>query len=335
MKTKASEDQIHYVVKKIEEVGAKAHLSKGKYKTIIGAIGDREQIVKLPFKAYPGVEDVLPISKPYKLVSREFKPEDTIIDVGGVKIGGSYFAVMAGPCSIESEEQVMRSAEVVKKAGAQILRGGAYKPRTSPYSFQGLGEKGLKMMAKAREVTGMPIVTEVLDTRDVATVAKYADILQIGARNMQNFTLLTEVGKLKKPILLKKAFSCTIEETLMSAEYILKGGNTKVIICERGLRSFESATRNTLDISAIPIIKSLSHLPVIVDPSHATGKRDLIKPLGLAALAAGADGLMIEVHPAPEEALCDGPQSVTSTQFDDCMKSIISMAKYLGLKGIG
>lgn len=332
MKTGASEDEIQYVIKKIEEIGAKAHLSKGKYKTVIGCIGDREQIVKLPFKAYPGVEDVLPISKPYKLVSREFQVEDSEFDVSGVRIGGSNFTVMAGPCSIESEDQVLKTAKIVKEAGASILRGGAYKPRTSPYSFQGLGEDGLKMMARAREETGLPIVTEVLDTRHVDTVAKYADILQIGARNMQNFNLLTEVGRIKKPVLLKKSFSCTIEEALMAAEYIVKGGNTKVIICERGIRTFESYTRNTLDISAVPLLRNLSHLPVIVDPSHATGRRELIEPLCLAALAAGANGVIVEVHPNPEQALCDGPQSLTTNQFQEMMEQLIALAKFLGQK---
>ena len=330
MKNKATEEEIKHVIEKIEEVGAVAHPSYGKYKTVIGAIGDREQITSVPFKAMPGVEDVVPISKPYKLVSREFKSEDTKFKVGDAEIGGNNFTVIAGPCSVETQEQVSEAAKAVKKSGALLLRGGAYKPRTSPYSFQGLGEEGLEILKKAKKETGLPIVTEVMDTRDVDVVAENADVMQIGARNMQNFQLLTEVGKTKKPVLLKKGFGNTVEDLLMAAEYVVKAGNEKIILCERGIRTFEKATRNTLDISSIPLLRQLSHLPVIVDPSHATGRRELIEPLSLASIAAGAQGLLIEVHPNPEAALCDGPQSIAAKQFDELMKKIIELAKFMG-----
>ncbi len=333
MKSKATEDEIKHIVGKIEEAGAKAHLSQGKYKTIIGAIGDITLIDRDVLKGFGGVEDVVPISKPYKLVSLEFKREPTEIKVGDTVIGGDNFTVMAGPCSIENEKQAFEAAKVVKKAGAHILRGGAFKPRTSPYSFQGLGEEGLKILKNISDETGLPVVTEVLDPRDADLVAEHADILQIGARNMQNFVLLTEAGATKKPILLKKSFSCTIEELFMAAEYILKTGNEKVILCERGIRTFENYTRNTLDLSAVPLIKSLSHLPIIVDPSHATGKRELIEPLSLAAMTVGAHGIIVEMHPFPEEALCHGPQSVTSVQFEEMMGKIKNLAKFLGKQG--
>ena len=333
MKSKATEDEIKHIVGKIEEAGAKAHLSQGKYKTVIGAIGDITLIDRDVLKGFGGVEDVVSISKPYKLVSLEFKREPTEIKVGDAVIGGDNFTVMAGPCSIENEKQTFEAARIVKKAGAQILRGGAYKPRTSPYSFQGLGEEGLKILKNVSDETGLPVVTEVLDPRDADLVAEHADILQIGARNMQNFILLTEAGATKKPILLKKSFSCTIEELFMAAEYILKTGNEKVILCERGIRTFENYTRNTLDLSAVPLIKSLSHLPIIVDPSHATGKRELIEPLSLAAMMAGAHGIIVEMHPFPEDALCDGPQSVTSVQFEEMMDKIKNLAKFLGKQG--
>lgn len=333
MKNQATEEQVKHVIAKIEEAGAKAHLSKGKYKTVIGAIGDTEQIDRDALKGFAGVENVVPISKPYKLVSLEFKTEPTEIKVGDCIIGGSNFTVIAGPCSVETEEQVLTTAKIVKQGGAKMLRGGAFKPRTSPYSFQGLGAEGLKILQMASKETGLPVVTEVLDPRDVELVASSVDVLQIGARNMQNFTLLTEAGATRKPILLKKSFSCTIEELFMAAEYVIKTGNEKIILCERGIRSFEPYTRNTLDLSAVPLIKTLSHLPIIVDPSHATGRRELIEPLSLGALAVGAHGIMVEVHPSPEEALCDGPQSVTSTQFLEMMKKIKSMAQFLGRWG--
>lgn len=332
MKEGATQEQIEHIVEKLRSVGAEAHLSKGKYKTVIGAIGDRDAIIQLPLGAFPGVDTVLPILKPFKLVSREFRQEDTIVTVGNARFGGDVFSVIAGPCSVESEEQTMQAARAVKAAGAAALRGGAFKPRSSPYSFQGLGEDGLKILAAARDETGLPIVTEVLDVRDAELVAEYSDVLQIGARNMQNFLLLTEIGKVGKPVLLKRAFSSTIEELLMAAEYVVKQGNTDVILCERGIRTFETYTRNTLDMAAVPLCKQLSHLPIIVDPSHATGKRELIEPLSLASAAAGADGLMIEVHPNPEEALCDGPQSLTPADFAALMEKLLPVVTAVGKK---
>jgi 3-deoxy-7-phosphoheptulonate synthase len=315
MKPDATEEQIQHVVSRLESVGAKAHVSKGEIVTIIGAIGDREQISSLPLDAMAGVDKIMPILKPYKLASRQAHPEDTVVQVRDRAVGGKIFALIAGPCSVESEQQYMTAARQAKDAGASMLRGGAFKPRTSPYSFQGMGEDGLKIMAAAREETGLPIVTELMDPRDVEVVLKYADVIQIGTRNMQNFQLLSEVGKVERPVLLKRGMSATIEELLMAAEYVLKEGNSDVILCERGIRTFETATRFTLDISAIPIIKKQSHLPIIVDPSHSAGKRELVLPLSLASVAVGADGLIVETHPAPEEALCDGSQSLPSAEF--------------------
>ncbi|MEW6188874.1 MAG: 3-deoxy-7-phosphoheptulonate synthase, partial [Actinomycetota bacterium] len=306
--------------------------SRGKFRTVILVIGDVEQAATLPLTVYPGVEKVMRVLKPYKLVNREVKPEDTVVKLKDAVIGGGYFTVIAGPCSVETEEQVLTTAKAVKRAGASILRGGAFKPRTSPYSFQGLGKEGLKILAEARRETGLPVVTEVMDTRDVDLVADYADMLQIGARNMQNFLLLKAVGAAPKPVLLKKGFSNTIDEFLMAAEYIMRAGNENVVLCERGIRTFETYTRNTLDLSAVPVIKDLSHLPVVVDPSHATGRSDLIEPLSLAALAVGADGIMVEVHPHPEEALCDGSQSLTFDAFNNMMRKIKPLAKILGKK---
>lgn len=328
MKQGAKEEEIQHVVDKLSEFGLEAHISKGKYRTVIGVIGDEEKIMELPLTAYPGVEKVMPVMKPYKLVSREFKAEDTVIKVRNSIIGPPYFAVIAGPCSVESEEQIVSIAKAVKEKGATFLRGGAFKPRTSPYSFQGLGKKGLELLAKARELTGLPVVTEVMDVRDVEIVAEYADVLQIGARNMQNFLLLTEVGKQDKPVLLKRGFSNTIEEWLMAAEYIAKAGNDQVILCERGIRTFEKYTRNTLDISAVPLAKELTHLPVIVDPSHASGRQDLIEPLSLASLAAGADGIIVEVHINPEEALSDGAQSITPEVFGKIVNKLKALAPH-------
>lgn len=315
MKPDATDEQIRHVAERIGSIGARAHVSQGEFVTIIGAIGDDAVISNLPLEAMPGVDKVMPILKPYKLVSRQLHPEDTVIDVMGKAMGGSAFAIIAGPCSVESEQQYMSAARQAKAAGASMLRGGAYKPRTSPYSFQGMGEDGLRIMAAAREETGLPIVTELMDPRDVETVLKYADVIQIGTRNMANFNLLSEVGKVERPILLKRGMSATVEELLMAAEYILKEGNQDVILCERGIRTFETSTRFTLDLSAIPVIKKSSHLPVVVDPSHATGKRDLVLPMSLASVAVGADGLIVEMHPEPEEALCDGSQSLTSDEF--------------------
>lgn len=331
MRESATQSDIDHIVEKLHAVGAEAHISQGKVKTVIGVIGDKEAIWSLPLEAYSGVESVIPILKPFKLVSKEFRPEPLVIDINGVKIGEGHFTVMAGPCAVESREQVMSSAVAAKNAGAKILRGGAYKPRSSPYSFQGLGKEGLEILAEARAETGLPIVTEVLDVRDIDLVEEYADIVQIGARNMQNFLLLTELGRINKPVLLKRSFMATIEELLMAAEYIAKSGNPNIILCERGVRTFEKYTRNTLDISAVPIIKHLSHLPVIIDPSHAAGKPELVQPLCAAGLAAGAHGAIVEIHPNPEEALCDGPQSLTFKDFDMVMKSLIPIAQAIGV----
>lgn len=332
MREGATEEQVEHVIDRLEKAGLGAHLSRGQFKTVIGVIGEREAISKVPLEALPGVESIIPIQKPYKFVSREFQSDDTVIDVGGHLIGGGTFAVIAGPCSVESEAQMKLSAAKVKESGATFLRGGAFKPRTSPYSFQGLGESGLKMLAAARAETGLPIVTELLDVRDVDVLCEYADVIQIGTRNMQNFVLLLEAGRTGKPIVLKRGFGNTIDELLMAAEYVVKGGSRQIILCERGIRTFEKATRNTLDLSMIPIVKKLSHLPVIVDPSHATGKKELVAPMSLAALAAGADGVMIEVHPNPEEAWCDGPQALDLPAFADLMATIKPIAAVLGKK---
>lgn len=326
----ATQADIDHIVEKLRTVGAEAHISQGEIKTVIGVIGDKEAIRTLPLEAFHGVESVIAILKPFKLVSREFRSEDLIINAGGVSIGGSTFTVMAGPCAVESREQVMQSAKAAKAAGARVLRGGAFKPRTSPYSFQGLGKEGLEILAEARSETGLPIVTEVLDVRDLDLVVEYSDIIQVGARNMQNFLLLTELGRAGKPVLLKRSFMATIEELLMAAEYIAKSGNPNIILCERGVRTFETYTRNTMDISAIPVVRELSHLPIIVDPSHAAGKPELVKPLCAAALAAGAHGAIIEIHPNPEEALCDGPQSLTFDAFSDLMASLKPIAQAVG-----
>ncbi|HZD61052.1 MAG TPA: 3-deoxy-7-phosphoheptulonate synthase [Anaerolineae bacterium] len=330
MREGASEQQVEHVVQRIKDAGAEVHLSKGQFRTVIGVIGDKESIAALPLEGFKGVENVIKILKPYKFVSREFRHEPTLVTIGDVVIGEGYFNVMAGPCSVESREQMFSTAEAVKAAGGTVLRGGAFKPRTSPYSFQGMGVEGLKLLDEARKEYGLPIVTEVMDVRHLGVVAEYADIIQIGARNAQNFLLLKEVGMTRKPVLLKRGLGNTVEETLMAAEYIVKGGNTNIIICERGIRTFETYTRNTLDISAIPLIKQLSHLPVIVDPSHAAGKRSLVEPLTLAGLAAGADGAMIEVHPDPENALCDGQQSLTFKHFESVMDKVRSAAEAFG-----
>lgn len=332
MKPDATEEQISHVVDKLKKQGFGIHLSKGAERTVIGAIGDKSTLQLETIQMLPGVSEIVPIRKPYKLVSREFKAEDTVVKIGGkISIGGkSKLAVIAGPCSVEGRAEIMEVADAVKKAGAAALRGGAFKPRTSPYSFQGMGEEGLKLLKEAREKTGLPVVTEALDTRDVALVAKYADVIQIGARNMQNFTLLREVGKAGKPVLLKRGAGSTIEELLMSAEYILSEGNRDVILCERGIRTLETYTRNTLDLAAVPVIKKLSHLPVVVDPSHGTGKWDLVSPMALAAVAAGADGLIIEVHPHPDEAFSDGPQSLKPDTFTALMAELKTVAAAVG-----
>lgn len=322
MEAKATEPQIEYVMRRLVDLGFKTHLSRGTERIVIGAIGDRRSISLETLSCLPGVLDVVPIRRPFKLVSREMKPDPTTIAFPNTTVGVDL-QVIAGPCSVESREQILEVAHRVKAAGATMLRGGAFKPRTSPYAFQGLGETALEYLAEAREATGLPIVTEVMDTDQIELIASYADILQIGARNMQNFSLLRKVGKTNKPILLKRGPAATIEEFLMSAEYILSEGNQQVILCERGIRTIETDfTRNTLDISAIPVIKNLSHLPIIVDPSHGTGRAYLIAPMSKAAIAAGADGLMIEVHPHPEEALSDGPQSLDLPTFDALMSSL-------------
>ena len=326
----ATKKQIDHLIEKVKKLGLKPMVSRGVERTIIGVIGEEDVLRVQPLEAFPGVEKVMPILKPYKLVSREFKSENSIVDVEGVKIGGKKIVVMAGPCSVENLEMLMDVGKKVKKSGANILRGGAFKPRSSPYSFQGLGEEGLKFLRDVKKETGMKIVTEVMDTRDVGMVEKYTDILQVGARNMQNFNLLKEVGLSKKPVLLKRGMSATIKEFLMSAEYILAAGNFNCILCERGIRTFEDATRFTLDLNAIPLIKQLSHLPVIVDPSHGTGKWDLVSPMAKAAIAAGADGLMIEVHTNPEEAYSDGEQSLVPYRFDAMMKELKAVAKAVG-----
>ena len=321
---------VEQVIQKVKELGFTPHISKGTERTIIGVIGENPIRTREIFEAMFIVESVTPISKPYKLVSREFKGKDTVVKVKDVKIGGKKVVIIAGPCSVEGREILVEIAQKVKEAGASLLRGGAFKPRTSPYSFQGLGKEGLKYLAEASKATGLPVVTEAMDPRQVELVSQYADVIQIGARNMQNFDLLKEVGKSDKPVLLKRGMASTIKELLMSAEYILSRGNENVILCERGIRTFEDATRFTLDLSAVPLIKRLSHLPVIVDPSHGTGKRELIRPMSRAAIAAGGDGLMIEVHPRPEKALSDGFQSIVPDEFQQVVKEVSLVAKAVG-----
>ncbi|MBI5025433.1 MAG: 3-deoxy-7-phosphoheptulonate synthase [Nitrospirae bacterium] len=333
LKPSATEEDLRHIIKKLESKGFKANISKGTERTVIGVIGDTSKITEEEEEALEvmaGVEKVMRILKPFKLASRDFKPEDTTIEVAGRVIGGKKIHVIAGPCAVENRTILLRIAEEVKAAGATFIRGGAFKPRTSPYSFQGLGEEGLKYLAEAREKTGLPVVTELMDPRDIDVVIKYADIIQIGARNMQNFRLLTEVGSYNKPVLLKRGLSATIKELLMSAEYIMAKGNSSVILCERGIRTFETATRNTLDLSAVPVLKGLTHLPVVVDPSHGVGKWDLVAPMARASIAAGADGLLIEVHTNPEEALSDGEQSLKPKAFKNLMEELRAIAKAIG-----
>ena len=331
LRPSATQKEIDHIVEKLEGLGLKSHISRGKERVIIGAIGDDRVLSNLPLSVFPGVEQVLPILSPYKLVSREFREEDSVVQVAdGIHVGGNRIHVMAGPCAVEKEDLLLQIAQEVKAAGATILRGGAFKPRTSPYSFQGLEEEGLDMLVEARKKTGLPIVTEVLDPRDIALVSEKADILQIGTRNMQNFRLLTEVGQCDKPVLLKRGLSATVKEFLLSAEYIVSRGNNKVILCERGIRTFETSTRNTLDLSAIPVIKKLSHLPIIIDPSHATGKWELVAAMAKAGVAVGADGIMIEVHINPEEALCDGEESLKPAKFKALMEDLRKIAKAVG-----
>ncbi|MEN6356182.1 MAG: 3-deoxy-7-phosphoheptulonate synthase [Armatimonadota bacterium] len=329
----ATDGDLDELLKNLKDRGYGVHLSKGVEKTIVGVIGAHDEVKpmiaeQLSSLAY--VEGVIPILKPYKIVGKDFHPDKTIISVRGVDIGGQKVVVMAGPCSIETEEQTLEVAKAVKASGATILRGGAFKPSTSPYSFHGLGEDALKMLAAAREVTGMPIITEVMDARDIELVSKYADILQIGTRNMTNYSLLQELGNVKKPVMLKRGMASTIEEWLQAAEYIASSGNDDIILCERGIRTFETYTRNTFDVSAIPALLGLTHLPIVADPSHGTGKFNLVSPVAKAAVAAGADGLMIEVHPHPEKALKDGPQSLTPTNFDKLMSEMAAVARAVG-----
>ncbi len=332
MKKGSGDPELNGVLQKITQSGLTGHVSKGIERTVVGVVGQTFPELRDMLELLPGVEEVIPISKPYKLSSREFQHEDTVIQVGDVTIGGDTLTIIAGPCAVESEKQVLDTARAVKAAGASILRGGAFKPSTSPYQFRGLGKEGLEILALARAETGMPLITEVLTPGDVELVARYADILQIGARNMQNFTLLDEVGKTKKPVMLKRGMSATIQEWLLSAEYILSQGNRQVMLCERGIRTFETYTRNTMDISSIPVVKKLSHLPIIGDPSHGTGKWYLVQPLALAAVAAGADGLMIEVHPNPDQALKDGAQSLTFDNFRQLMAQLTPLASALNKK---
>ena len=332
MKGGCTKEEINTVVCRIEEYGLKAHISQGVEHTIIGILGQIFPELQDRMEWLPGVEAVIPISKPYKLASREFHPQNTVVKINDITIGGDEIVVIAGPCAVETEEQLLTTALAVKAIGANILRGGAFKPSTSPYHFRGLGEEGLKLLAKVRKETGMPVITEVMTPEDVELVAGYADILQIGARNMQNFILLDEVGKTRKPVMLKRGISATIQEWLLAAEYILAQGNDQVILCERGIRTFETHTRNTMDVSSIPIIKKVSHLPIIADPSHATGKWYLVTPVSLAAVAAGADGLMIEVHPDPDSALKDGAQSLTFDNFGKLMSQLIPIAQAIGRK---
>ncbi len=330
MKAGASMKETSAVLKAIEDNGLKPHMSKGEETTVIGVIGDERKVDAAHFSTLPGVERVIPILKPFKLASRDFQSKDTVVKVNGVSIGAGHFTVMAGPCAVESLEQTVETAKRVKKAGAVILRGGAFKPRSSPYSFQGLGKKGLEILAAARKETGLAVVTEVMSVEDVPLVGEYADILQVGARNMQNFNLLDACGRQPKPVLLKRGMMSTIEELLLSAEYILSRGNRGVILCERGIRTFEKYTRNTLDISAVPVVKKLSHLPIVLDPSHAAGVRDYVSALAKASVAAGADGMIIEVHPQPEKALCDGQESLTPDEFEALMGEIRPIAKAVG-----
>ncbi|MFN4245631.1 MAG: 3-deoxy-7-phosphoheptulonate synthase [Brevinematia bacterium] len=332
LKKEATERDIEHIIEKIKEHGLEPHISRGVEKIVIGVVGDDNKLINVPIESFDNVEQVIRVTKPYKLASRDFHPQNTIIDIGTVKIGSDELAIIAGPCSVETPEQITYIAKEVKKYGANILRGGAFKPRTSPYSFQGLGKEGLELLKLAKEQTGLPIITEVLDTRDVELVAEYADILQVGTRNAQNFALLKELGKIKKPVLLKRGLAMKADEWVMSAEYIMSGGNYNVILCERGIRTFETSTRNTLDINIIPVMKEKTHLPIIIDPSHATGKSKYVSDMALAAIAAGADGVMIEVHNDPENAWSDGDQSITPVQFGKVMEKIKLIAQIIGRK---
>src|SRR5919206_897175 len=330
MSAHATPDEVEHVVARLEEAGCHALVTPGKEATVIGAIGERELLATLPLEGFAGVEQVLPILKPYKLVSREISPDPTVIAVRGRRIGDGYFGFVAGPCTVENREQTVVTARAVAEAGCTMLRGGAFKPRTSPYTFQGLGQEGLEILRDARAETGLPLVTELMDPRHVEAVVEATDVIQIGARNMSNFSLLSEVGRAPKPVLLKRGLSSTVEDLLMAAEYIVKEGNSEVILCERGIKTFETATRFTLDIGAIPVLKQGTPLPVIVDPSPPAGRRDLVLPLARAAVAAGADGIIVEVHPRPEEALCDGPQQIPAAEFEDFAAEIRALCSLMG-----
>jgi 3-deoxy-7-phosphoheptulonate synthase len=331
MKEGATQAEVDAVIRRVESVGAHAHVSAGELVTVIGAIGDREHVANLGLEGAPGVDHLVPILKPYKLASLQYRRgERTVLEIDGRRIGGEHFATIAGPCTVESREVLLDAARSVRDAGAQFLRGGAYKPRTSPYSFQGLGEAGLRLLAEAKAETGLPIVTELMDVRDLEPVLEVADVVQLGARNMQNYTLLTEVGRAGKPVLLKRGLSATLEELLMAAEYILKEGNEQVMLCERGIRTYEPSYRFTLDLMAVPVLRELTHLPIVIDPSHAAGKRSLVEPLSLAAAAAGADGVIVEVHPSPEEAVCDGPQALYADDFAAYLRKLEAAAELAG-----
>ena len=331
MKEGATEDQVDAVVKRVESVGCSAHVSRGELLTVIGAIGDRDRVAGLGLEGAAGVDHLVPILKPYKLASAQFrKGERTVIEVDGRKLGGDHFGLIAGPCTVESREQTLEVAQCVAENGAAMLRGGAYKPRTSPYSFQGLGVEGLRLLQEAKEETGLPIVTEVMDARDIEDVVEVADVIQIGARNMQNYPLLSEIGRAGLPVLLKRGLAATLDELLMAAEYVLKEGNSDVMLCERGIRTFETAYRFTLDLMAVPVLKELTHLPIIIDPSHAAGRRDWVQPMSLAAAAAGADGIIVEVHNEPDEAICDGPQAIATERFAEYAEQLRRVVEVAG-----
>src|SRR5688500_18215496 len=331
MKPTATEEQVQAVIARIESCGARAHPSRGEEVTVIGAIGDREHVARLGLEGHDGGGQAVPILKPFKLASAQLKPGDrTVVEVEGRRIGGEHFSLIAGPCTVESRDQTLTAARTVAAAGASLFRGGAYKPRSSPYSFQGLGQEGLRLLAEAREETGLPIVTELMDARDLEPVLEVADVIQVGARNMPNYPLLAEIGRSGRPALIKRGLSSTLEELLMAAEYILHERNPNVLLCERGIRTFETAYRFTLDLTAVPVLKELSHLPVIVDPSHAAGRRDLVTPLSLAAAAVGADGIIVEVHPHPEQAICDGPQALYADRFADYVEQVERAAAVAG-----
>jgi 3-deoxy-7-phosphoheptulonate synthase len=326
----ATPAETDHVVERLHEAGAEARVSRGREATVIGAIGERELLATLPLEGFPGVEQVVPIVKPYRLVSRELAPDPSVIEVGGRRIGDGWFGLIAGPCSVETREQTLETARAVAAAGATMLRGGAFKPRTSPYSFQGLGAEALTILREAADETGLPVVTELMDPRHVEQVVEAADVIQIGARNMQNFLLLAEVGRADKPVLLKRGPSASVEELLMAAEYVAKEGNERIILCERGIKTFESTTRYTLDLGSVAVLKEETHLPVIVDPSHAAGRRALVLPLARAAAAVGADGIIVEVHPRPEEALCDGPQQIPADEFAEFAREVREVAALMG-----